>query len=259
MVLGALALLLRLINDDNPNGVGTEENNAYGGSFKYSLVDSDGDISSEAEQKIVVTDTIATMKPISFTLDEDDLTGSGMGEAGSDMTGSLIGLRKIRVVEGKDPVEDIKFDSTDVANFISAYTSMGQALNYKLTDSDHTLLVYTGTSATDTTKHLFEAKIDYNATKPKKSTYSFELKGVFDHPGEHGQKAIKLNLPITLVEKDDIVKSVGVVSIKDDVPKAVAESDDIKNTKTVEEGSSTILSGNVMSNDTTGADGAKSI
>jgi len=256
--------LISVDHDDNSTGVGNEENDKYEGSFKYTLIDSDGDISNEAEVKIDVTDTIATMNPDGFRVDEDDLSGNGAGEEGSDTTKDPVTkTANLNIISGQDPVEDIKFDGNDIATFIANYTSGREILNYQLSNSDHTLLVYRGNDVSLASEYVFEVTINPDLINPQNSEYSFELKGILDHPTTTyaTQNYLMLDIPISLIEKDDIIKATAPVEIRDDVSKAVAEPDDLINDpatyKTVVEDSNITISGSVIDNDTTGADGAK--
>lgn len=222
------------------------------GSFTYTLIDGDGDISNSVKNTITVTDTIATVTPVdTVTLDEDDLaTGSDTDKESLVSADTTLGI-----TTGKDDITDVVFDLAKIQadSNMTSLKSNGQALTFSLSDSNHEL-----TAKDHNGNEVFVVTINNNGTAgqyDENSTYKFELKGTLDHATANTQDNIDIDIPFTVIEIDDTIDSQIKVNVTDDVPTANSES-----ALSVVEGN-IALTGmvNLLDNDTKGADGLSSV
>ncbi len=224
--------------------------------INYTMADGNGD-SSSSTLTIDMQDTIATVAPATvITLDEDDLP-AGSTPTPADLT---VSNTTLSITTGADPISDVKFIDSDVSAFVAGFTSGGNALSYTLSSGDHVLTV-TDANAQD----VFVVTIndDGSGSYNENSTYTFELKGVLDHPTANAEDQLDINVPFSIIEVnnangEDTIDSNILVKVTDDVPTA---NDDAQ--QDIVEGSAATLSGNVLtgsgageSPDTQGADGA---
>ena len=203
-------------------------------SVLYTVTDGDGD-SVNGKLSINVTDTIATVKAVAQSLDEDDLSN------GTDPTKEPTTLTDISlgITEGKDAISDIKFVLGDIQAKFGTLKSQGIALSYEVSLDGHTLSAKAGTNT------VFTMSLDGVSR-----TYDFTLVGQLDHANGGSQNSYALNIPFTIIEIDDAIKASISLKIVDDVP---VTTNDVS--ATIKEDSGDTLSGNVLSNDTWGADG----
>ena len=240
-------------HDDDPNGVGNENNDAYGGSFKYTLIDGDGDISNEAEMKIDVTDTVATVTPVQATIYE-----AGIPNLGSDSSQPYsVSDGDLGISVGQDPISDVKFNSTLINkdSVLKNTKSGGESLVYTITDSGHTLTATRQTGGE--TVFVMTIVPDSNNHYTENSTYDFTLSLPFDNNGDYRN----MTIPFQVVESDDTIDAENFVQVRDDVPTAkddtlqsIIEGQDNDN-----DGNIDTLTGDVLANDTPGADRPASI
>ncbi|RKY53427.1 MAG: hypothetical protein DRP93_06580, partial [Candidatus Neomarinimicrobiota bacterium] len=213
--------------------------------ISYTITDANND-SDTSTLTINVQDAIATITPQAVqSVDEDDLAH------GSDNTKESLIINDIDlgINLNKDPIENVFFDLTKVQTALSSLRSDGQALSYGLANSGHTLVAldHNGSS-------IFSVDINSNAGSfDEGSTYTFRLNSILDHPSA-GEDSLNLAIPFSIKElgaDEDIVDGIISVDVIDDIPTAVVDSE-----ATVEEGGA-LISGNVLTNDTQGADTAE--
>ncbi|WP_319637478.1 T1SS-143 repeat domain-containing protein, partial [Pacificispira spongiicola] len=227
-------------NEDHTDG------NPLTDGFTYTITDGDGDTAT-ATQTFSIEDTGPTIDPPPGTPDpsdpsigveagrvnEDDLTG------GSDDTPDSTTVTGSMTVDGgADGIASIAFAGTDT---LPTLTSNGAAIAYTLSEDGQTI---TGSAGSD---DIFTMVLTGDG-----SGYQFDLLGTIDH--EEGQGTNEVDLPFTVEVTDGdgtTASTVFHIAVVDDVPTAVDDA-----TVTLEEGNNTVT-GNVMTNDTEGADGAE--
>ena len=230
-----------------------DDTNAIDESFKYKLIDNDGDISNEATNTITVTDTIATVTAVdTVLLDEDDLSnGSDTAKESLVSADTTLGI-----TVGQDDITDVVFDLTKVSadSDMIDLKSDGEALVFSVDATNHIL-----TAKDHSGSDVFVVTINDNGIADKYdegSTYKFELKGSLDHASADGENTISVDIPFSIKEIDDIVNAKMRVDVVDDVPIA----NDNPQQDTVE-GSGVALGGNLIvdadATDIVGADNAE--
>ncbi len=205
----------------------------------YTITDDNSDTASST-LTIDVGDTIATITPqVAQSIDEDDLAN------GSDTTGSLFLTNIVLGINiNQDPIDDVLFNQSALDSALNSLKSGGVSLTYVLSSSNHILTASAGAT------EIFVVTLNQNA---ENSTYDFELKGVLDHPVS-SEDILNLGIPFSVKElgaNEDTINGNISVDIVDDIPTAISDSD-----ATVVEGGGQII-GNVLSNDTQGADTAE--
>ena len=230
-----------------------DDTNAIDESFKYKLIDNDGDISNEATNTITITDTIATVVPVATViLDEDDLSNG----SDTDKESLVSADTTLGITVGQDDITDVVFDLTKVSadSNMTDLKSGGEALVFTVDATNHIL-----TAKDHSGSDVFVVTINDNATADKYdegSTYKFELKGSLDHASADGENTISVDIPFSIKEIDDIVNAKMRVDVVDDVPIA----NDNPQQDTVE-GSGVALGGNLIvdadATDIVGADNAE--
>jgi T1SS-143 domain-containing protein len=185
------------------------------GSFTYTLIDADGDISNEATQNITLIDTDATLNPISInSVDEDDLS------TGSDQNDNLIISSNLNIIKAADDINDVKFEDTIITNLQNlSLKSNSYDLSYALSDDNHTL------NATANGVDIFTLTIDNPTdTTGTSQTYTFELKGQLDHPND-AQDSITIPFEFSVIDIDSTISSGNFqINIVDDIPTAYSQS-----------------------------------
>ncbi|MGP1310864.1 MAG: T1SS-143 repeat domain-containing protein, partial [Phycisphaerales bacterium] len=211
--------------------------------FSYTIRDADGD-ESTAAQPIAITDDGPSVDVggglgaggDQFSVDEDDLTAGSDGSDTTSVTGTLT------IDGGSDGLASVALQVPQ--GLIDAgLTSGGDALSYSVSGDGQTLTATAG-GETVFTVQLSETGGAYSAT--------FTLAGQIDHPTAAGENAVTgLPFQVQVTDADGSTATAGfTVDVVDDVPQALNDA-----TVSVEEGAAAV-SGNVMSNDVEGADGA---
>jgi T1SS-143 domain-containing protein len=236
----------------------TADANAVDGSqtvdevFTYTLTDGDGD-QDTAQLTVNITDDDEPTVTISYPgaqggpglVDEDDLgteggdldTGSDQGEA-SSVSGT------IAVDTFDDGFGGIELSIPQALEDLNL-TSGGEAIGYTLSTDGQTI---TGAAGGDS---VFTMSLTGNETDG--FGWTFDLTGQIDHADGAGEN-LTATLPfgVTVTDSDgDSADALIQVAVQDDVPVAVDDG-----TRTLEEGGQTVT-GDVMANDTEGADGAE--
>ncbi len=236
-----------------PNTSVNEPTDAAKGTFSYTLIDGDGDISNSATQPITITDTDPDPQPATATINEKDI--KDIGSAGNT-TADVEVTKVLGIMQGKDDITDVKFNATTTSTLTgAALTSSGNALQYNISPDGHTL------TATDGTNTVFTAVIN-NPTDATGSTQSVTLTlyKELDHNPVQGTNTLSVPLDYEVTDTDSSVTTTSAdrltVNVIDDVPTAVNDAD-----QSIVEGSAGTLSGNLITDATTpdikGADGAK--
>nr|WP_320135597.1 Ig-like domain-containing protein [uncultured Amphritea sp.] len=214
--------------------------------FSYNVIDGDGDISStKATQAIKVTDTGPVIgTPVTNTgVDEGNLaTGSDPTPEDLTVSGSLA------VSKAADSIDTTFTTATKTTLEGLSLTSGTTAVEYVLSNDNHTLTAYSGAGRTDADK-VFTVEIK-NPTADSAS-YEFTLQGVLDHSAT----TIDLDFGFTVTDSDgDSDADNFSVTVTDDGPTAVDDS------ATVTSGSYVAVTGNIITTgageDTQGADGS---
>ena len=220
------------------------DNDETVGSFKYKLIDGDGDISNEATNTITVTDTSPSASVANSTLDEDDLSNGS--DAGTD---SLIAEQTLSIVKSQDDIADVNFDNATITALNALnLESNGAGITYTLSNSYHTITANNGT--VDVFTIDLQNTSDASGATQK---YKFELLDTIDHPSENAQNSVDLPFSFNIADIDSSVAgSTFKVTIIDDVPTANAEA----GLSVVEGGVELTGMINLLNNDVQGADGA---
>jgi len=211
------------------------------GSFTYTIIDGDGDISNEATQNITLIDTNPTLNAIATnSIDENDLTNGS-----DDNKESLTITQNLNITKSADDINDVRFDDSIITTLQNlSLTSNGYDLEYSLSDDNHTL------SATANSNDIFTLTLDnFDDTSGTSQTYTFTLDNQIDHPSS-GIDTITIPFDFTVVDIDSQVSNSFSIDIIDDIPTANSED-----SLSVVEGQNA-LSGmiDLLSNDIYGAD-----
>ncbi|MCS5710873.1 DUF5801 repeats-in-toxin domain-containing protein [Candidatus Berkiella aquae] len=206
--------------------------------FNYTLTDADGDADSAKltlnikndDDGVTITDLTPKAQGGDASVDEDDLLASrGPGEsAGSDPTKESTTTTGDFKISAPDGIGSLVIDGhnvivNDVFTATSFTTALGNTLNI------------TG----------------FNAATGVVS-YSYTLNDNESHPAGNGENSIFEDFNVALQDKDgDSSNNTLSIKIVDDVPDAIDDT----NASAASE-NNLILSGNVRTNDTQGADGA---
>jgi len=211
--------------------------------INYTIKDDNNDVSS-ATLTVNVGDTIGSIVDGPATsVNEDDLS------SGSDTTKeSLIVHGDLGIAKGPDDVANVVFDRNEVQTALSDLKSGGIALTYTLSANAEVLTAKAGT------KEIFTITLNQASGG---SSYDFELQGQLDHLNTSGGKLDSLDIVVPFRYKEqgsteDVVKGNLTVTVVDDVPTAVVDTE-----VTVVEGTLAPITGNVLTNDIQGADGAQ--
>ena len=212
--------------------------------INYTVTDDNGD-SDNSTLTVNVGDTIGSIidGPAS-SVDENDLP------SGSDTTKEslLTTNNDLGIQASTDGVDSVGFNLVDVQAALDL-KSQGVALTYTLSGIDDNIL-----TAKAGTAEVFVVTINKNAGAD--ASYDFELKAPIDHLNSSGGKLDSLDIKIPFEYKEigsteDTVKGNLTVNVVDDIPTAVVDAE-----VTVVEGTLSPITGNVLTNDVQGADGA---
>ena len=212
------------------------------GSFSYTLIDTDGDVSNSENQTITVTDTAPSSSAINGQVKEDDLP------AGSDSNKeSLVVSKSLGITKAQDDITDVQWSAANIAD-LQALTlkSNGVGLSYNISGDGYSLIAVAGSDA------VFTVALN-NPTDSSGTTqsYTFTLQGSLDHADASGNNTITLPFKFDLIDIDStLAEQAFNVVVVDDVPQGVNEVD-----VSVVEGS-VALTGqvNLLANDSSGAD-----
>jgi hypothetical protein len=221
------------------------------GSFSYTLIDGDGDISAPATHTITVTDTNPTAHLATASIEEKNIQNSG--SAGNTTTPDTV-TTTLGITQGGDNIIDVKFTATTTATLNALLlTSAGHALSYTLSADGHTL------TAINSYDHstVFTAVIT-NSTDVTGASQSvtFTLSAGLDQAGgNNGANTLSVSLDYQVIDTDSSITTGAsnrlAVSVVDDVPVAVDDA-----TVSMTELQASVVSGNVQGNDQLGADGS---
>ena len=209
--------------------------------FSYTLTDADGDSdAATGELRIDLSDTgPSVVTAQGAVVSEDDLpTGTDQSEP-LTVTGAIT----VDYSEDGPAAEDAIVIADSVVGDLEelGLTSNGVALTYALVDG-----VLTASAGGET---VFTLSLTGTATNPG---YSFTLSGALDHTVAAGEESLELPFAVTVTDGDGSSATAGFsVYVTDDGP--IAEND---GGNAVDEGGNSV-SGNVLTNDTEGADGAE--
>ncbi|WP_188353787.1 DUF5801 repeats-in-toxin domain-containing protein, partial [Malaciobacter pacificus] len=210
------------------------------GSFTYTLIDGDGDISNSATNTITVTDTTPKVGTVAtVSVDEDDLPTIGTSPDNNALTVES----SLEITAGQDAFDTI-FDITEGA--VSGLTSNGSQIYYWLDSTSKVLTASTSSteSGVNSGNTIFTDTL--STTTAASAKHTFVLSGVIDHDNADGQNTKPLTFNYDVIDIDGS-KADGsfIVNIIDDIPEA--KNDNQSTPKTVVENASAI-SGNVITN-----------
>ncbi len=219
------------------------------GSFTYTLIDGDGDISNSATQTITVTDTTPTIgSATTVSVDEDDLTnGSAIVKDSLSVESSL------EISPSQDSIDTV-FNMTE--GLVTGLTSGGNQVYYYLSADSKTLTASTSATEGGVTVANTVFTDTLSDTISSAAKHTFVLSGVIDHPAGNTDNTTTLTFGYIVTDSDtDTVTSSFSVNIVDDVPTAVSEAD-----LSVVEGN-IALTGmiDLLANDVPGADEATTL
>lgn len=237
------------------------EDGSVSDDFSYSLVDSDGDVST-AVQPITITNDAAPEIVIGspddpnpgVTVDEDDL--STATDQGTDQSDSPSAGRPITIDFGADgPAETdpVVFTGAtiDSLNARGLTTNGGQTVNYSLSEDGRVISADAGNG-----EEVFTLAIEGDADTG--FSYQFTLQGGLDHPTGEGENTISdLLFDVQVTDGDGTTATASItINIVDDVPVAI---DDTVQSVTEAGGSTGTDDGaaNLLANDELGADGGQ--
>ncbi len=219
--------------------------------LNFNLLD-DGDEETLAELNGVPVNNGAA--PVNVEVHEDALKGAN-AESGQDQTTEITITSEAlatTVDAGTDGLGGFDFNE-DIAGPVGV-TSQGEAVSYKvITDGSGTVIAVQGVAGSgDGERVVFELTKDGD-------DFNFALKDQIDHtpndPANDDGQSLDLDISGAFkafdTDGDEVVLETAVtVTIEDDVPVAVADSETLAGT-----GTNTTVTGNVLDNDGVGADG----
>ena len=219
------------------------DENSLVGSFSYNLIDGDGSISNSANQQITVSDTTLTVNAVQQSLSEADST------AGSNLTGTAAKIANVSlgIQQANDSIESIYFDLADINTALGGLTSAGEPLIFSVSTSDTQDDTLSALNAAGDV--IFEVFLKVNENDPATSVYDFHLIGALDHINTD---SLAVNVPFSINETDETVKSQIALNVTDDAPIGVDETV----AESVTEGNVDLdtQTDNLLSNEISGAD-----
>ncbi len=195
-----------------PNGSVNQPTDATKGSFSYTLIDNDGDVSTSATNTITVTDTNPSATAPNTTLNENDLA-SGSIPTPADLTVT----QTLHIVPAQDAISNITFDTaTKTALEALHLTSGGLAIGYTLSADGHTLTATTNSGVNP----IFTIALQNTGdTSGASQQYQFTLQGTIDHSSGGGANTLNLPFSFNVSDSDSTVAGTPfTISIIDDVP-----------------------------------------
>jgi T1SS-143 domain-containing protein len=193
-----------------PNGSVSQPTDSTKGSFSYTLIDGDGDISAPATHTITVTDTNPSAIASNGTLNENDLaTGSTPTPADLTIT------QGVTITVAQDTISNVTFDTTTKTSLEALnLTSGGQVIGYTLSGDGHMVTATKGAGGAE----VFSITL----TNPDSSSagYDFKLSLPIDHTIATGHDTDWiLPFSVTTTDADGSTASGNfTVDVKDSVP-----------------------------------------
>ncbi|MBU3014088.1 VCBS domain-containing protein, partial [Poseidonibacter lekithochrous] len=217
------------------------------GSFSYTLIDGDGDISNSATNTIRVTDTNASATGPDSTLDEDDLT-----DGSSPTPTDLIVEKTLDITKSQDDISDINFDDATITGLENLnLKSNGLDISYTLSNLNHTITANNGENNIFT---IILGNTEDSTGLTQK--YIFTLIDTIDHPNGSDENNVNLPFSFNIADIDSTVEGTPFnVTIIDDVPTA---NDEIE-LSVVEGNIALTVMNNLLDNDVKGADNLSTI
>ncbi|RDD30661.1 hypothetical protein CR161_08050, partial [Prosthecochloris sp. ZM] len=162
--------------------------------------------------------------PDNGEVDEDDLDGGNDNEPPKEST--VVGGSLAVIPAGESLDTFFSPDNEPPAGLESA----GQEVQYYISPDGHTLIGYVGsaTGEPDEAQWVFTVVINNSGSDTSDQSYTFTLLDQLDHPDADGEN--ELVLPFTFAVRDesgDEVLSGFTVTVVDDVPTAVADTDSV--------------------------------
>jgi T1SS-143 domain-containing protein len=197
--------------------------------FKYTMRDYDGDTSSAH----LIINVNTNYAPIVISAPGSELNEADLLIPGTDS------VTKEIVITSKDPLKTVEISTEGLPKLVSG----GKEVVYTIEDNK-----LVGKAGGETVLTVEVGKIVDNGNGSYKTDYTFTLLKPLDNPGD-GKNVT--DIPVKIIAKDADGDSVNItipLKVVDDVPVAVDDSNST--------GKGTTAIGNIITNDSFGADGA---
>ena len=221
------------------------------GSFGYRLVDSDGSISNQATQPIIITDTDPTTdNTVTLAIDEENINGLGSANAIVDNVVTV----NLGITKGQDDITDVVFDEAIEANLASQGLSSGGIdlleSNFNITNGGHTLTAEVGGNT------IFTLQLNnFGDVTGASQSITMTLEQPLDHGTANGENNLPINVNYVVSDIDSDVNGSLTINVTDDTPATPVDDGAVS----VVEGAAAVGSANggdnLLGNDTLGADG----